>query len=55
VVGLTLDVTDEHNVDGVVAEVLSDFGRIDILVHNAGTSEPALLWVNGSGGSFVRP
>jgi len=44
VVGLALDVTDEHNVDGVVAQVLAEFGRIDILVNNAGTSEPALLW-----------
>ncbi len=43
-VGRSLDVTDEHNVDAVVAAVLSDFGRIDILVNNAGTSEPALLW-----------
>ena len=38
VLGLVLDVTDEHNVDAVVAEVLSEFGRIDILVNNAGTS-----------------
>jgi 3-oxoacyl-[acyl-carrier protein] reductase len=44
VVGLALDVTDEHNVDAVVAEILREFGRIDILVNNAGTSEPALLW-----------
>ena len=44
VMGLALDVTDEHHVDGVVAEVLGEFGRIDILVNNAGTSEPALLW-----------
>jgi 3-oxoacyl-[acyl-carrier protein] reductase len=44
VVGLALDVTDEHRVDAVVAEVLRDLGRIDVLVNNAGTSEPALLW-----------
>ena len=44
VVGLALDVTDEHHVDAVVAQVLHDLGRIDILVNNAGTSEPALLW-----------
>jgi 3-oxoacyl-[acyl-carrier protein] reductase len=44
VVGLALDVTDEHQVDAVVAQVLVDLGRIDILVNNAGTSEPALLW-----------
>jgi 3-oxoacyl-[acyl-carrier protein] reductase len=44
VVGLALDVTDEHHVDAVVAQVLADLGRLDILVNNAGTSEPALLW-----------
>src|SRR5581483_12186822 len=44
VVGLALDVTDEHHVDAVVAEVLRRFGRLDVLVNNAGTSEPALLW-----------
>ena len=44
VIGLALDVTDEHNVDAVVAEILREFSRIDILVNNAGTSEPALLW-----------
>jgi 3-oxoacyl-[acyl-carrier protein] reductase len=44
VVGLALDVTDEHHVDAVVAQVLAELGRIDILVNNAGTSEPALLW-----------
>jgi 3-oxoacyl-[acyl-carrier protein] reductase len=44
VVGLALDVTDEHHVDAVVAHVLADLGRIDILVNNAGTSEPAPLW-----------
>ena len=44
VLGLALDVTDEHHVEAVVAEVLRDLGRIDILVNNAGTSEPALLW-----------
>src|SRR5437763_1934378 len=43
VVGLALDVTDEHHVDAVVAEVLRDLGRIDVLVNNAGTSEPAPL------------
>ncbi|MCA1842393.1 MAG: SDR family oxidoreductase [Actinobacteria bacterium] len=44
VTGLALDVTDEHHVDAVVAQVLADLGRVDILVNNAGTSEPALLW-----------
>ena len=44
VVGRALDVTDERNVDDVVAATLDDWGRIDILVNNAGTSEPALLW-----------
>jgi 3-oxoacyl-[acyl-carrier protein] reductase len=44
VIGLPLDVTDEDRVDGVVADVLRDLGRIDVLVNNAGTSEPARLW-----------
>jgi NAD(P)-dependent dehydrogenase (short-subunit alcohol dehydrogenase family) len=32
------DVTDEADVEGVVADVLARFGRIDVLVNNAGIS-----------------
>jgi meso-butanediol dehydrogenase / (S,S)-butanediol dehydrogenase / diacetyl reductase len=35
---MTLDVTDEASVRGVVREVLDGFGRIDVLVNNAGVS-----------------
>ena len=31
-----LDVTDQESVDAMVAEVLDSFGRIDVLVNNAG-------------------
>lgn len=35
-VGLRLNVTDRTSVDAVVAQVRSEFGRIDVLVNNAG-------------------
>ena len=44
VLGFALDVTDEEQVETVVAEVLRELGHLDILVNNAGTSEPAPLW-----------
>ena len=34
--GLAMDVTDEHAVDAGVAEVVSKFGGVDVLVSNAG-------------------
>jgi NAD(P)-dependent dehydrogenase (short-subunit alcohol dehydrogenase family) len=33
-----LDVTDQTSVDEIVAHVLDRFGRIDVLVYNAGRS-----------------
>jgi 3-oxoacyl-[acyl-carrier protein] reductase len=44
VIGRALDIRDEQAVGAVVAEVLAAWGRIDVLVNNAGTSEPAPLW-----------
>jgi 3-hydroxybutyrate dehydrogenase len=35
-VGIAMDVTDERGVDSAVADVVSQFGRIDVLVSNAG-------------------
>jgi 3-hydroxybutyrate dehydrogenase len=34
--GIAMDVTDEHAVDAGVTDVVSQFGRIDVLVSNAG-------------------
>ena len=36
-----LDVADEHQWTGLVAAVLAEFGRIDVLVNNAGIAAPA--------------
>ncbi|HYE90095.1 MAG TPA: SDR family oxidoreductase [Terriglobales bacterium] len=33
----TLDITDDRQVDDVVREVVAEFGRLDVLVNNAGT------------------
>lgn len=35
-VGIAMDVTDERAVDSGVADVVSQFGRVDVLVSNAG-------------------
>lgn len=34
--GYVLDVTDEHAIEKVIAQILEDHGRIDVLVNNAG-------------------
>lgn len=34
--GYQLDVTDKHQFEAVVAEVVSDFGQLDVLINNAG-------------------
>ena len=41
--GYVLDVTDRAAIDLVVAKVKADFGRIDVLVNNAGITQDARL------------
>lgn len=41
--GYLLDVTDREAVDAVVSKVLAEFGRIDVLVNNAGITQDARL------------
>ena len=40
-VGVSCDITDAARVEDAVAEVLREFGRIDILINNAGTGAVA--------------
>ena len=42
--GWQLDVSDEDSVNSVLGEVREVLGRIEVLVNNAGTSEPAPVW-----------
>ncbi|MCE2880613.1 MAG: 3-oxoacyl-ACP reductase FabG [Comamonadaceae bacterium] len=41
--GFVMDVTDRTQVDGVISKVLDRFGRIDVLVNNAGITQDARL------------
>lgn len=41
--GYTLDVTDRAAVEKVVADVVARFGRVDVLVNNAGITQDARL------------
>ena len=41
--GYVVDVTQREMVDGMVKAVLSEFGRIDVLVNNAGITQDARL------------
>jgi gluconate 5-dehydrogenase len=40
-IGIACDITDTQRVDASVAEVMEKFGRIDILINNAGTGAVA--------------
>ncbi|MBS0313226.1 MAG: 3-oxoacyl-ACP reductase FabG [Proteobacteria bacterium] len=42
-VGYALDVTDRAGIDRVVAQIKAEFGRIDVLVNNAGITKDARL------------
>ena len=42
-VGFVMDVTQREMVDAVVANVMAQFGRIDVLVNNAGITQDARL------------
>lgn len=41
--GFVMDVTQRPMVDSVVAQVMAEFGRIDVLVNNAGITQDARL------------
>lgn len=41
--GYTVDVTDRATIDAMVSDVLARFGRIDVLVNNAGITQDARL------------
>jgi len=41
--GFVMDVTDRAGIDAVVAQVKAKFGRIDVLVNNAGITQDARL------------
>lgn len=38
------DITKESEVEGLIQEVVNDFGRIDMVVHNAGVSRNGMSW-----------
>ena len=40
---MALDVTDTNRALGLVAEVVDEFGRIDVLVNNAGRTQVVAL------------
>jgi 3-oxoacyl-[acyl-carrier protein] reductase len=42
-IGCLMDVTDRTQVDAVVAQVKAQFGRVDVLVNNAGITKDARL------------
>lgn len=43
-IGLPCNVTDKADCDRAVAGVLRQFGRVDILINNAGITQPVKVW-----------
>ncbi len=39
--GIALDVTDPSHIEAAVAEIVRDFGRLDVVVNNAGVNTMA--------------
>ena len=37
-----IDPTDDHSVEAAAARVQDEYGRLDVLINNAGTAEPRL-------------
>ncbi len=44
IIGISADVSDESEVKTMVSRVADEFGRIDILINNAGTSAATTLY-----------
>ncbi|MBQ8563200.1 MAG: 3-oxoacyl-ACP reductase FabG [Firmicutes bacterium] len=42
--GYALDITDKQSVEAMVAEVAGEFGRVDILINNAGITKDAQFY-----------
>ena len=43
-VGVACDVTNKADCERAVADVLKAFGQIDILINNAGITQPVKVW-----------
>ena len=43
-IGVSCDVTSKADCDRAVAEVVKAFGKIDILINNAGVTQPVKVW-----------
>lgn len=39
-IGISADISDEHAVDALIADTVERFGRIDVVVNNAGVGHP---------------
>jgi NAD(P)-dependent dehydrogenase (short-subunit alcohol dehydrogenase family) len=50
-----LDVTRMETISAAAARIEADFGKLDVLVNNAGIADPAVFhdWIDGQGPSIV--